>query len=195
MRQFNSHFGMIMSTVIAILLSLVVSVFAALIGGNTITWQSIIRNWGTCYLIITLTGWIFPLTEWSFALCDKLKIKKGTTAHALIENTVASLFFNTFATLILSAVNMFGNPEVEAAVAHGAAPSVAALWWRGVLHDLPICFVFSFIVAWFITKLAVKIAAKSSQVNFEQQLAEHGMTYRNINDAPNDAFGTQEIKS
>jgi len=193
MRAFNNHFGMVMSTVIAILLALLMSTFAIILDGKICgdpgvmwTWQGAIKNWGTCYLIITLTGWIFPLTEWSFKLCDKWHIAPGTTKHALVENTVASLFFNFFATVILSAVNMFGNPALEGAVEAGAIPSVSTVWIATVLRDLPICFVFSFVVAWFLTKFALKIAAKSAQANFERELVAHGPGFRTGNNPVNE---------
>lgn len=198
MRAFNNHFGMVMSTVIAILLSLLMSTFAIILDGVICgdpgvvwTWQGAIRNWGTCYLIITLTGWIFPLTEWSFKLCDKWHIAPGTNKHALVENTIASLFFNTAATVILSAVNMFGNPVLEGAVQAGAIPSVMAVWIPSVMRDLPICFVFSFVVAWFLTKFAIKIAAKASKANFEHELAAHGPGFRPANNPVNDELNVE----
>lgn len=195
MRPFKNHFGMVMSTIIAIVLSLLMSTFAIILDGKIFgdpgvawTWQGAIKNWGTCYLIITLTGWIFPLTEWSFKLCDKWHIAPGTTKHALVENTVASLFFNFFATVILSAVNMFGNPALEGAVQAGAIPSVAFVWYHTVLRDLVICFVFSFIVAWFLTKFALKVAVKASKANIEHELAAHGPGFRNANNPVNEAM-------
>ncbi len=188
MKQFDSHFGMIMSTVIAISLSLLMSTFAVFLDGLQWTWTGAIRNWGTCYLVITLTGWIFPLTKWSFSLCEKWGIAPGTNKHAAVENTVASLFFNLFATVILSAVNMFQNPQLEAAAAAGATPPVMTMWIHTLLRDLPICFVFSWVVAWFLTKFAIKIAAKSSRANIEQALKEHGPGFQNANNPVNDAL-------
>lgn len=171
---------MVMTTIIALVLSLLMSTFAIILDGTIFgdpgvawTWQGAIKNWGACYLIITLTAWIFPLTEWSFKLCDKWHIAPGTAKHALVENTIASLFFNLFATLSLSALNMFGNPDLEGAVAAGAIPSISFVWYHTVLRDIVITFVFSFIVAWFLTKFAMSIAAKAAQANIERELAAH----------------------
>lgn len=56
MKAFNNHFGMVVSTIIAIVLSFLLSEFA--ISWDHIPWTvpRAIQNWGTCYLIITLTG-------------------------------------------------------------------------------------------------------------------------------------------
>ena len=74
---------------------------------------------------------------------------------------MGTFFFNTTATLVLTAVNVFNNPAIEGAVAAGALPSVSAVFWSGVLHDWPIMFVISFICAFFVTKLAIRIAVAS----------------------------------
>lgn len=170
MKAFNNHFGMVVSTIIAIVLSFLLSEFA--ISWDHIPWTvpRAIQNWGTCYLIITLTGWIFPLPKWSFALCRKWHIKEGTPAHGLIENLVATLFFNTSATFVLSAVNMFGNPDVEAAVAAGAAPSVASLLFRSACAEWPIMFAVSYVIALIITKFAIAAASRAAKINFDNEV-------------------------
>ena len=76
----------------------------------------------------------------------------------LLENFVATLFFNTTATIVLTAVNVFNNPEIEGAVAAGFLPSTSAVFVQGVIHDWPIMFVISYIFAFFVTKAAIKIA-------------------------------------
>ena len=71
------------------------------------------------------------------------------------------MFFNTAATIVLTAVNVFNNPAIEGAVAAGALPSVSAVFVSGVVHDWPIMFVISYIFAFFVTKLAIRIAMAS----------------------------------
>lgn len=118
----------------------------------------LIRNWGTAFLVISASGMIFPLTDWSFALGRKFGWKPETLPHVLLENTIATLCFNTTATLVLAGVNIFGNEAIEAAVAAGAAPSVTAIYIGTVIHDWPIMFVISFVAALFVTKLAIHVA-------------------------------------
>ena len=181
MRPFNNHFGMVMQTIIAFMLSLLMSVFAVLLDGKifgdpgiVLTWQGALKNWGFCFLLITVVSWIFPLSAWTASLCGKWNIPRDTIKYAIVENTIASLVFNLFATLCMSALNMFGNPELEGAAAAGAIPSVAFVWWHTVLRDIVIMFVFSWVVAWFVTRFALGIAQKSAKANIEQALAMRG---------------------
>lgn len=158
MNFYKNHFGMIISSVVAICISLIMASAAFFVSGLTFSIPLLIKNWGTAFLTISITGMVFPLTDWSFALCRKINLKPETLPHVLVENAVATLFFDTTATLVLTFVNVYGNAEIEAAVAAGAIPSVSAVFWQSVLHDWPIMYVISFIFAFFVTKLAIHIA-------------------------------------
>lgn len=158
MNFYKNHFGMIISSVVAICISLIMATSAIFVDRLVFSAPLLIKNWGTAFLVITLTGMIFPLTDWSFALGHKLGLKPETLPHVLLENGVATLFFNTAATLVLTAVNVFHNPEIEAAVAAGFIPSVSGLFWQNVIHDWPIMFAISYVFAFFVTKVALRIA-------------------------------------
>ena len=161
MNFYKNHFGMIISSVVAICISLIMATAAIFVAHLGFSIPALIKNWGTAFLTISLTGMLLPLTDWSFALGRKFGFKPETLPHILLENAVGTFFFNTTATLVLTAVNVFNNPAIEGAVAAGALPSVSAVFWSGVLHDWPIMFVISFICAFFITKLAIRIAVAS----------------------------------
>lgn len=122
MNFYKNHFGMIISSVVAICISLIMATSAIFVDKLTFTLPLLIKNWGTAFLVISLTGIAFPLTDWSFALCRKMGLRPETLPHVLVENFVATLFFNTTATIVLTAVNVFHNPEIEAAVAAGFLP-------------------------------------------------------------------------
>lgn len=119
---------MVVASVIAIILSLIMSASAIFIDHLTFTLPLAVKNWGTCFMGITLTGLIFPLSDWSFSLCKAMKLKPNTLPHILVENTVMSFFFNTFASLVRAAVNIFDNPDIEAAAAAGQVTSVAYVY-------------------------------------------------------------------
>lgn len=157
---YKNHFGMIIASVVALVISLIMATCAIFVSGQTFIVSSLVKNWGTAFLVITLTGMIIPMTSISFAIGKKLNLKPETLPHVLLENFVATFFNNTFATLVLAAVNVFGNAEIEAAVAAGYIPSVSAVYLESVLHDWPIMFVISFIAALPVTKIAVSIAKK-----------------------------------
>jgi len=163
MNFYKNHFGMIISSVIAICVSFIMATAAIFVDHLTFTIPLWIKNWGTAFLVITICGMIFPLTDWSFALGRKLGLKPETLPHVLLENTVATLVFNLFATLVLAGVNIFANPEIAGLIDAGVLPysSVTDMYIKTVLRDLPIMFVIAFIFAFFITKLAIVIAKKS----------------------------------
>lgn len=161
MNFYKNHYGMIISSVIAYCVSLVMATCAIFVDHLTFSVPLLVRNWGTAFLVISASGMIFPLTDWSFALGRKLGLKPETLPHVMLENFIATLVFNTTATLILAGVNIYGNEAIEAAVAAGAAPSVNAIYIGTVLHDWPIMFVLSFVAAFFITKLAISVAKKA----------------------------------
>ena len=163
MNFYKNYFGMIVSSVIALCVSLVMSTSAIFVDHLTFSVPLWIKNWGTAFLTITICGMVFPMTDWSFALGRKLGLKPETLPHVLLENTIATLIFNFLATIVLAGVNIFANPEIAGAIEGGFLPfkSVPEMYFKTVLHDWPIMFVISFIAAFFITKLAIAIAKKS----------------------------------
>lgn len=163
MNFYKNHFGMIVSSVIALSVSLIMATAAIFVDHLTFTIPLWLKNWGTAFLVITICGMVFPLTNWSFALGKKLGLKPETLPHILLENTIATLVFNLFATLVLAGVNIFANPEIAGAIEAGYLPfkSVPDMYLKTVLRDLPIMFVISFIAAFFITKVAISVAKKA----------------------------------
>ena len=138
MNFYKNHFGMIVSSVIALSVSFIMATAAIFVDHLTFTVPLWIKNWGTAFLVITICGMIFPLTNWSFALGRKLHLKPETLPHILLENTIATLVFNLFATLVLAAVNIFANPDIAGAIQGGFLPyaSVTEMYWKTVLRDL-----------------------------------------------------------
>lgn len=163
MNFYKNHFGMVISSVVAICISFLMATCAIFVDNLTFSLPLLVRNWGTAFLVISLLGMIFPLTNWSFALGRKLGLKPETLPHILLENFVATLVFNTGATLVLAACNLFGNVEIEAAIAGGFLPfkSVTDMYIATCIHDWPIMFIISFVAAFFVTKLAIYIARLS----------------------------------
>ena len=169
-RAYKNHFGMVVSSVIAICVSFVMAASAIVVDQLTFTLPLFVRNWGTAFLVITLTGMIFPLTPWAWALCKKLNLKPETLPHILVENAVNTVFFNTTATLILAAVNIFNNAEIAGAIAGGHLPyaSVTDMYIATVIRDWPIMFVISYVVAFFITKVALSTAKEAVAAAMEE---------------------------
>lgn len=169
-RAYKSHFGMVMSSVIAICVSFMMAASAIVVDQLTFTLPLFVKNWGTAFLVITLTGMIFPLTPWAWSLCKKLNLKPETLPHILVENAVNTVFFNTTATLVLAAVNIFDNAHIAEAIAAGHLPfaSVTDMYIKTCIRDWPIMFVISFVIAFFVTKIALRIAGESVAAAMEE---------------------------
>lgn len=183
-RAYKNHFGMVVSSVIAICVSFIMAASAIVVDQLTFTIPLFLRNWGTAFLVITFTGMIFPLTPWAWSLCKKFGLKPDTFPHIMVENTVNTLFFNTTATLVLAAVNIFDNAGIEAAIAAGYLPfaNVTEMYIKTCIHDWPIMFIISFVVAFFVTKLALRIAGESVAAAMEESkkaMAEREMEKQN----------------
>ena len=86
MNFYKNHFGMIISSVVAICISLIMATAAIFVAKLEFNPALLIKNWGTAFLVITLTGMIIPLTDMSFALCRKIGLKPETLPHVLVEN-------------------------------------------------------------------------------------------------------------
>lgn len=173
MNFYKNHFGMIVSSVIAIAVSLVMATSAVFVDHLIFSVPLLIKNWGTAFLVISLCSLIFPMTDWSFALCKKMNLKPETFPHVMVENTIATLIYNLFATLVLSYVNIFANESIAGLIAAGVLPykSVGDMYFHTILHDLPIMFVISFIAAYFITRFAIYVAKKA--LNLDTLVTEH----------------------
>lgn len=111
MNFYKNHFGMIISSVVAICISLIMATSAIFVDKLTFTVPLLVKNWGTAFPGNHPDRHDFPLTDWSFALGRKLGLRPETLPHVLLENFVATLFFNTTATIVLTAVNVFNNPR------------------------------------------------------------------------------------
>lgn len=85
------------------------------------------------------------------ALMKKTGLKKGGAAYKLISGILPSFILNTFNTAIVSAANIFYNPEIP-------AETQPAAWGTGFLHDWPIMFVLSYIAAFVSEIIAAKVA-------------------------------------
>ena len=56
MNFYKNHFGMIISSVVAICISLIMATAAIFVAHLEFSVPSLIKNWGTAFLTISLTG-------------------------------------------------------------------------------------------------------------------------------------------
>ncbi|MDO4545126.1 MAG: hypothetical protein Q4C25_03125 [Bacillota bacterium] len=151
---FKNHFGMVVTMIIALILSLCMATTAICIGGLPLNICMIARSWGTCFLVIMLVSIIIPSKIWGDKLAMKCKLKPNTLKFGLVSNIIPTFVYNTAATFALPAVNIFYNDAI---------PEAAQLpaYLSSVKHDYLIMFVLSYFVSLIAEKIALQVAFKN----------------------------------
>ena len=162
LKFFRNQFGMIVSIIIALILSLCMASVAtcrAATAANPVTVEWIIRNWGTAFLVIMLTSILLPSKMWGDKLAEKLGLKQGTLPFGLVSNLVPTFFYNTFATLVMVGVNVgFGGMDV---VADGVVVAHVG-YWASVWADYLLMFVISYVLSLVAERLGMLVAVKAT---------------------------------
>ena len=160
--MFKNHFGMVVSTVIALILSFCMATSAIFVDQLTFTVPLMIKNWGTAFLVIMLTSIVFPTKMLGDKLALACKLKPNTFGFGLVANLIPTLFYNTFATLVLAAVNIFCNEHIP-------AEAQGAIYLSTIGRDLIIMFVISYVLALIAEKIAIKVAFRNVPPAVEHQ--------------------------
>jgi hypothetical protein len=142
---FKNHFGMVMSMIIALILSFCLASAAMVWNRLELSVELMLRNWGVAFLTIMLITLFLPVQPWGNTLANKVGFKSRTLPFRMVSNIVPTFFYNTGASLILVGVN---------------AGFTAPFYWTAVLHDYFIMFFTSYALALIVEGLAVRIAVK-----------------------------------
>lgn len=143
---FRNHFGMVVSIVIAMLLSVCMAATAIFWDHLEFSIELLLRNWGTAFLTIMLISVFLPVKIWGDKLAAKLGLKPGTLPFGLVSNLVPTLFYNTGATLILVGVNV------------GFA---APFYWQAVLADYGVMYVISYVLSLVAERIGMVVAGQA----------------------------------
>jgi len=158
---FKNHFGMVVSMVIAVLLSFAMATTAtvklAITANMPFIIENWIRNWGTAFLVIVITTMVVPSKIWGDKLAGSFKLKPRSLPFGLVSNIVPTFFYNTFATMVLVGVNLPAGPN-------GVAGFGSSIYWVAVMGDWFLMFVVSYILSLFAEALAIKVAVNSCQM-------------------------------
>ena len=150
LRFFRNHFGMVVSIIIALILSLCMSATAtvktALMPGAAVQLETLVRNWGTAFLVIMLISVFLPVKMWGDQFAAAIKLRHNTLPFGLVSNLIPTLFYNTGATLVLVGVNVgFSAPY----------------YWAAVAGDYLLMFVISYVLSLVAERLGMVIAQKA----------------------------------
>ena len=150
LKFFRNHFGMVVSIIIALILSLCMSATAtvktALMAGAAVQAETLVRNWGTAFLVIMLISVFLPVKMWGDQFAAAVKLRHNTLPFGLVSNLIPTLFYNTGATLVLVGVNVgFSEPY----------------YWAAVAGDYLLMFVISYVLSLVAERLGMVIAQKA----------------------------------
>ncbi|MGN0747385.1 MAG: hypothetical protein ACI4ML_11965 [Aristaeellaceae bacterium] len=150
LKFFRNHFGMVVSIIIALILSLCMSATAtvktALMAGAAVQVETLVRNWGTAFLVIMLISVFLPVKMWGDQFAAAVKLRQNTLPFGLVSNLIPTLFYNTGATLVLVGVNVgFSAPY----------------YWAAVAGDYLLMFAISYVLSLVAERLGMVIAQKA----------------------------------
>ena len=150
LKFFRNHFGMVVSIIIALILSLRMSATAtvktALMAGAAVQLETLVRNWGTAFLVIMLISVLLPVKMWGDQFAAAVKLRHNTLPFGLVSNLIPTLFYNTGATLVLVGVNV------------GFSSSI---YWAAVAGDYLLMFVISYVLSLVAERRGMVIAQKA----------------------------------
>lgn len=148
LKFFKNQFGMIVSIVIAVLLSLCMAAIAtirAVTPEASLTIERLISNWGTAFLVIMLISIVLPSKLWGDHLAGALHLKPDSLPFGLVSNLVPTLFYNTGATLVLVGVNV---------------GFTAPYYWATVAGDLVFMYIVSYVLSLIAERIGMLIAKR-----------------------------------
>lgn len=151
---FKNHFGMVVSTVMVAVLSVCMASIAMPIFGIPVTPVSWYQNVSVSFMTLFVASVILPVKIWGDQMATAMKLERKTFAFGVAANIIPSLIFNTIATIVLPAVNIFYNEYIPAEAQFG-------IWLDAVFSGWPIMFVISFVLAFVGESIALKVAFKS----------------------------------
>lgn len=147
LRFFRDTFGMVISIVMAMMISLcmaVVGIWRNPAAGFTA--ERLLSNWGPAFLTIMTVSILLPVKYWGDRAAARLKLKAGTIPFGLVSNLVPTFFFNTVTTCVMVGVNLgFGSPH----------------YWQAVAGDWLPMFAASYALSFFAEKLGYLIAVRA----------------------------------
>jgi hypothetical protein len=155
---FKNHFGMVVSLIIALILSLCMSTTAIFYNHISPTIEILTSNWGTAFLTIMLTTIVLPAKIWGDLLAGALKLRPRTLQFGLVSNLVPTFFYNSFATLVLTGVNV---------------GFIAPFYWDAVAGNYLVMFVVSYFLSLGAEALAVQVAIRSCQPAPHGSVVDH----------------------
>ena len=151
--MFKEHFSETVTFVLAISMGFMMAVACIIIDHLPLHFSNVFSIWSMITMVILLVSIAIPYKAWSARFTGLFPLLKGSLPYKLIDNILPSLILNTCNTVIVSAANIFYNPEIPAELQ-------MTDWLHGIARDWPIMFVVSYFCAFVAEALGVWVAQK-----------------------------------
>lgn len=150
---FKSHFGTILTSVLALFMGLVMALTVILINGLPMNWPTIFELWGEIFFIVFVCSLFIPYNAWGDWLAGLFHLQEGTLGFKLVQGIIPSVVLNTANTLICTGASIFYNPAIPQAARMSAFVAGCEKAW------LP-CFIVSYIASYVAVWLGETVAKR-----------------------------------
>ncbi|MBQ6582295.1 MAG: hypothetical protein IJH77_00555 [Mogibacterium sp.] len=146
MPYFKNHFGLIITRVIAFLMSGIMAVAVMFLNHMPKTWVTFVQTWGAAFLVVTVVLVICPVSLLGDKFAGMFKLTPHTMPFTLVSNIIPTLIINTVLAFVMPALGIFYNEAVPEAARMGAWLGASLGGW------LP-----TFIISYFAALIAAKV--------------------------------------
>ena len=151
---FKDHFGMVVSTIIALFMGACMSIAAMFVDALDKTIWVFLNNWGVITWMVLVILILVPAPKWGGKMAGALKCKPDTLAFTLVSSIIPAVIINTCLTALMAAINIFGSAVIP-------AEAKAGIWCSAFLHDWPIMLVVSYVASVIAGIIGAAIAKKA----------------------------------
>ncbi len=152
----QKYFPHVVSTLYAIILSTVMTLFMTVFATGTIEFPQIIWSILIAILVVTVAGLIFPAGKRGDEFAAKNGLEEGTIRFILLSSIFPTLYFTVIMTFV-------GTIR-----ATGFTKSFWELYVISLLAGLPVAYIVSVISAPYVMKLARLICPQSTELPLEE---------------------------
>ena len=143
---YKSHFGMIVSAMLELLMGLFMAVAITIINHHPFTWVTLLPVWAEITFVVKLVLMFLPVNEWGGKFAGMFGLKPDTIAFKAVSNLVPTFIINTFLAAIIPALGIFYNDAIP--------QDMRFAEWKAVFFG---GWLLTFVISYFLGFIAVKI--------------------------------------
>lgn len=138
--MFKSHYGETVTVVLSLVMGLIMALAVIIVDHLEFHFSNVFSIWAMVTLVILGVSIIVPYKDWSGKFAGMICKNEGTIPYKLVDNVIPSFILNTCNTVFVSAANIFYNEAIPKEL-------WMEEWLSGIVHDWPITFAISYLVA------------------------------------------------